>query len=411
MKKFVLTALLLIILFGVNVFALTWNETVNLAAKNSNELASAQKGLESTEWTYKKSWSAFLPQLSASASLSNSQSGTTAAWSESYSYGLSATQYLFKGTEGFYSIQSAYANVEYAKASLQSTKASVLYDLRSAFVDVLVGQENVLLLEKILKQRQENTELIQLRYDSGKEDKGNLMGTRADEAGAKYDLSSAKRDLKLARLKLSQLLESKVIKVEEGVGYEGRGVREVNFDEMLMSTPTYIMTKKQLESSALAYNATISGFLPSVSLSGSLRNTGSDWPPDSTNKSWSLNFSYPFFPGGSNVADRASYSAKLNQAREDFEQSIKDLRYTLEQAYEDFYDSLEALEVSKISMVANEERAKISRVKYLNGLTNYDEWDRIESAYIQAQKSLLNYEKSAMLAEALWHKTYGGYVK
>ncbi|MFH1684553.1 MAG: TolC family protein [Candidatus Margulisiibacteriota bacterium] len=409
MRKFVLAFILLLFILCANGLALTWDEAVNLAAKNSNELISAQKGLESTEWSYKRAFSTFLPQLSASASLSNSQSGTTAAWSESYSYGLSASQSLFRGTEGIYSIQSAYANVEYEKASLQSTKASVLYDLRSAFITVLIAQENVKLLEKILDQRKSNAQLIQLRYDSGKEDKGNLMGTNADEAGAKYDLSSAKRDLKLARLKLSQLLGVEIDNVEGQNGV--RAPAEVKIDEMIPQTPSYIMYQKQLESSELAYKATISGFLPSVSLSGSLRNTGSDWPPDSTNKSWSLNFSYPFFPGGSNVADRASYAARLDAAREDFKQSIKDLKYSLEQSYEDLNDSLEALEVAKVSLAADEERAKIARVKYLNGLTNYDEWDRIESSYIQAQKSLLNYKKSAMSAEALWHKTYGGYVK
>ncbi|MFH1684298.1 MAG: TolC family protein, partial [Candidatus Margulisiibacteriota bacterium] len=190
-----------------------------------------------------------------------------------------------------------------------------------------------------------------------------------------------------------------------------RAPAEVKIAELISQTPSYIMYQKKLESSELDYKATISGFLPSVSLSGSLRNTGSDWPPDSTNKSWGLSFSYPFFPGGSNVANRAGYAAKLAQAKEDFEQSIKELRYTLEQTYENFNDSLEALEVARFSLAADEERAKIVRVKYLNGLVDYDEWDRLESANIQAQKSLLNYQRSAMLAEALWHKTYGGYVK
>ena len=99
------------------------------------------------------------------------------------------------------------------------------------------------------------------------------------------------------------------------------------------------------------------------------------------------------------------------KAREDFEQSIKDLRYSLEEAYDSYIDALEALELSRISLAAAKERAKITKAKYLNGLSNYDEWYRIETNYSRAQTSLLSSKKQAMLAEALWHKTYGGHVQ
>ena len=409
MKKSILSLVLLAIFLSADVFALTWPEALSLAQRKSHELISAQKEVETSEWTYRKAISAFLPQLSASASMTETENSTNSATSKSYSYGVNATQYLFKGTEGIYGIQSAYANVEYNKASLQATRASVLYDLRFAFIDLFYAQEDLALSEKILKEREQNTRLIQLRYESGKEDKGNLMTTQADEAQAKYDLSAAGRDLKLARLKLSQLLQSNVVQVE-GSG-ELKAPPEPVFDELLETTPSYITARKQLEMAELSHKASISGFLPSLSLSGNYRKKGSDWPPDEDSRSWSLNLSYPFFPGGRNIADRAIAGAGLDQAREEFDQSAKDLRYSLEENFEGFKDALQALEISKISLAAAEERAKITNVKYLNGLTGYDEWYRIENNNIRAQTGLLNAEKSAMLAEANWHKTYGGYVK
>lgn len=409
MKKTLLLLVLLLIAFSGRALALTWGEAVAMAEQKSHDLISAKKDLESSEWSYRKAISTFLPQLSASAGMTNTQSSTTGAWSDSYSYGLSATQYLFKGTEGIYGIQSAQVNVDHEKASLQATRASVLYDLRFAFLGLLYAQENVALLEKILKQREQNTRLIQLRYESGKEDKGNLMTTQADEAQAKYDLSAAGRDLKLARLRLSQLLQSDVARVEEPG--EPEAPAEPVFDRLMETTPSYLMAKKQLEMAELSQKASISGFLPSLSLSGSYRKSGSDWPPDEDSKSWSLNLSYSFFPGGSNIAERAIAGADLDRAREEFGQSIKDLRYGLEEDYQGFQDALAALELSRISLAAAEERARIINVKYLNGLTGYDEWYRIENAYIQAQKQLLSLKRSALLAEAAWHKSYGGHVK
>lgn len=388
---------------------MTWSEALTLSQKNSHELVSAQKEVEASEWTYRKAISAFLPQLSAGASMTESLTPTTSASSRTYRYDLSATQYLFKGMEGIYGIRSASANVEYQKANQRSTQASVFYDLRSAFVDVLYTQEEIDLLEKILKQRKENTSLIQLRYESGKEDKGNLMTTQADQAEAEYDLASARRNLKLAKLKLSQLLQANVDKVEEKEGFKKPPA--VDLDKLIDETPSYVIFKKQLQLAELSQKSSISGFLPSLSLRGNYRKSGSDWPPEKEDKSWSMNLSYSFFPGGSNIADRVISGVELDQAREDFDRSVKDLRYSLEQTYEDHIDALEALELTRVSLAASRERAKITTAKYLNGLALYDEWYRIENNHIRAQSGLLNAEKSAMLAEANWHKTYGGYVK
>ncbi|MBN2058404.1 MAG: TolC family protein [Candidatus Saganbacteria bacterium] len=404
MKK-ILACLIIAGIFVSSASALTWSEAVSLAEQDSNELISARKKLESAEWSYKRSYSSFLPQVSGSVSLSESGSPSD----KSYSYGLSASQSLFQGMAGIYGIQSAYTDLQYTEASLRSTRASVLYELRSAFIEVATAQENVKLSEQILKQRQDNTCLIQLRYDSGKEDKGNLMGTKADEAQAKYDLASAKRELKLARLKLSQLLQRDIDEVQAELSL--KQPEEQDITGLVSAAPAYVMAKKQLESAQLAQQATISEFLPSVSLRGSYSKSGSDWPPTSSSKSWSLSVSLPIFPGGSNIADRAIYGAKLAQAEEDFKLAVKDLEYSLLETLEEFNSALEALEVRRISLAAAKERAEISRVKYLNGLTTYEFWEQIENAYIQAQKSLLTSQRSAVLAEALWYKSYGGYVK
>ncbi len=247
MKKTLVLAFI-IIAAATSASALTWSEAVALAEQKNSQLINAAKDLESAEWSYKKSWSTFLPHVSASGGLSETASATSGAWSRSYSYGLSVSQSLYQGMAGIYGIQSAYKDVEYRQASLAATKASVLYDLRSSFLAVMVAQENVKLLEQILKQRRENASLIQLRYNSGKEDKGNLMTTRADEAKAEYDLSSAKRDLKLARLKLSQLLKYNVDQVELKAWDTGLPQQKIDLDQLVRTSPTYVMAKKQLES-------------------------------------------------------------------------------------------------------------------------------------------------------------------
>ena len=403
-RYWIAAALVLFILTNTPAFGLDWEAARTLAENNNNQLAGAKQQLESYKYSYNKAFTPLFPQLSASISAANSNSGTN-----SYAYGLSASQVLFDGLQNSFSIRSAFNDIEYQQASLNSVKATVLYDTRAGFIEVHNGQQNIKLLEKILAQRKDDSQMMELRYNSGKEDKGNLMRTQADEALAGYDLSSAKRDLLLARLKLGQLINETVAAVEENNAMPVPPT--ANLDELVETTPTYIMAKKQITSATLAKEATITGFLPTVSLSGNLRKSDTTWPPAADSRSLSMSLSYSFFPGGSNIVNVDIYRARLAQAEQDFAKATKDLRYNIELAYQNYYNAVESLAVGKINLAAAEERSKITKMKYLNGLVMYDEWNRIENSYIQAQKSYLAQEKAVLIAEAAWYKAYGGYKK
>jgi outer membrane protein TolC len=389
------------------VLALTWQEVLSQTSQKSNEIGSARKQLDAYQWTYYKSYSNFLPQVSAGLSMgeSTAASGT----SNSYSYGLSATQSVFKGLGNYYNLRSATVNYDYYRANLRNTEADAYYQARLAFVDLYVAQQNIAVREKILQSRADNARMIKLFYDSGTEDKGNYLRTQAQLADAQYGVASAKRQLELARIKLAQLIDSDAASVEGKPA--AAPVPLPDLGSLAKNSPAYLMAKDQLELADINQQDTLSEFLPSVSLNASYQKSGNSWPPSASNKSLSLNVSLPLFPGGSNFADRAIYGLLLEKAREDFARSRKDLYYTIEQAYENLKDAVEGYAVQKTFLDSSAERARIAQSKYLNGLITYTEWDQIQNEYISNQTSLLNYNKQALVAEANWHKSYGGYVK
>lgn len=400
-------AVVAILLLTGDVFALTWPDAVQLARKSNPELLGGQKLLDSSGWTYRRAYTAFLPQLSANLSAGQTSTASFGA-SSNYSYGVSGSIDLFNSSD-YFSLRSAYADYEYNHANYLLTEANVLYEVRSAFIDLLVAQAGVDLQKKILARRQENSRMIELRYDSGVEDKGNLLSTRAEESNARYNLSSAERDLRLAKLNLSQLLVQSVDSAE-GEMISPKPAQP-DYEPLLSSSPSYLAAKYQLESAEIQKQSTLSEFLPSVILSGSYRKSGSEWPPSTDSNSVSLGISYSFFPGGANFVDEIINGIKLEKAKEDFKKSVNDTRFGIESAYEGLSDALEALDVSKVSLAAATERSNIAQAKYINGLLTYNEWDIIENNYISAQSSLLNAEKNALTADAAWQKSYGGYVK
>ncbi len=251
--------------------------------------------------------------------------------------------------------------------------------------------------------------MISLRYESGREDEGALLRTQADQADAANNITSANRSKYLEKLKLTQLLSAEVNQANGTL--EAIPVNISNFDVLTQNAPASVMYNKQVEKADLAYRKTMSEFLPSVSLAGSYRKSGSDWPPVSDSNSISLNLSYSFFPGGANIADRATASADYDRARQDFVQNKNDLRYAIEAAYQAFKDAIENQRIAQLSVNAAALRAEIARTKYMNGMVTYDEWDRIENDYINAQKTLLSRKKSTLYTEAAWYNSYGGYVK
>ena len=66
-----------------------------------------------------------------------------------------------------------------------------------------------------------------------------------------------------------------------------------------------------------------------------------------------------------------------------------------------------AVEAAKISLAANEERAKIAEAQYSTGFITYDNWSIIDNNLVQSKKSYLNAQAGALLAEAQWVSAKG----
>ncbi len=389
-------------------FSATWTEVSALAEKNNNELTAAKKELESKEWQYKKALTSFLPQVSASGGYGRTD--TSSAGATSTSYGLSATQPIFSGFDNLNSAKKAYAQMQYSGAALEQKRSDILYSVRSAFIDLYIAENDLELQERILKRREENSKLIKLLYDNGKEDKGNYMLTLADVESSRSSFSQAKRSLELAKLKLSQLIGTKIEKADIPDIYS-KAPEDQNTNALSEKSPSYSMAKATLDIAAISANEALSGLLPDISASGSIRRSGTDWPPQTESKSWSVNFSYSFFPGGSNIAEKIIKDIDKAKAEQDFEQSKKDILYSIESAHSNLAAKVESLNVKDLYLKASTERAKIAQTKYINGLMSYNDWDNIENSYIASEKDFLSAKKEALLAEAAWKNSYGGWTK
>ncbi len=388
---------------------LTWQDCLREALQNNPDLLSAKEKINQALEERAITKSAAFPQITTGLSSKKSRT-TTRDESNTYSYNLTGKQLLFDGFKTIYDIKSASLSMRAAEYEYREISAVVWFNLREAFVNLLKAQKLVSLTEEIAERRRKNLELVKLRYEAGREHKGALLTTQADLAQAEFEVTQAERKLVLAQRKLLKELGKADfspisvkgefdIKVEKAIP---------DFERLVFDIPEFKKAVVCKEMAGFNLKSARADFSPEVSLNSSVGRTSSDWPPDDEEWSVGVSVSFPLFEGGSRIAQVSKARSQLKE-KEAEEKSVKDrLIFTLQEAWTEFQDAFDKVNVQKKYLEAAKERAKIASAQYSTGLISFDDWTIIEDNLANAQKAYLNAQAEAMIAQAWWIKVKGG---
>lgn len=386
---------------------LSWEACVQEAAAGNPELRAARASLEAAGHTAEGAYSGYLPQLSAGAGYTDT-SGSTAS-TTTYSTSVSLSQNLFAGFQDRAKVAQGAANREVAAAGLAAAKAKLSQDLKSAFVGLRYAQDNVILTENIAHRREENLRLVELRFESGNENKGSYLLTKASLAQARYDSLQAQQDLVSAQAQLDRVLgrgETGGLEVRGDIPLSEPG-KAPDFLDLAREVPDYQQAAAQQKSAAAGVTLARSGLYPSLNLSGSVGRTGDNWYPDGTHRSVGLNLNVPLYSGGRDYYATKSAVSSLEAAASNTDSAEHQLVVRLKQTYAGYVESVEKLKVDRAFLDASVTRADIARTKYNNGLMTFENWDIIENDLIQRQKSFLQSQRDRVVAEAAWEQAQG----
>ncbi|MFC2060951.1 TolC family protein [Elusimicrobiota bacterium] len=382
---------------------LTWNDVLKEALKKNPEIANARNSLKLSDISYKSAFLNYYPDVSGSMSMRKSDSRDT-----SYSYGFSSKLTIFKGFKNVTEVKLKRTNLTIQEATYKRRLSDFIYDLRISFAQVLKINETLMLLDEIQNRRKNNMELVKLRYDAGREDKGAYLRSEADYLQAEYETQSENRNYKIVK---AELLKNIGKDIYEEIDVTGTfNIPEINerpSKELLQMNPDYIIIKHRLEASKYELKYKYGDFYPNIGLSGSVSRSGDNWPPIDDSWGVGLSLSYPFFSGGRDFYELKS--AKLNKliAENDLENTEHELMLQIESAYNDLIDSMEYYKVREKFYAARKERSEISREKYINGLISYQDWDSIENEFINAEKSILDARYNVFASWAKWLRIIG----
>ncbi len=392
---------------------LTWKDCVKEAQKNNPDLTSAQEVVKQAKADKAITISDMLPQINTEVSQKTSKSATNNT-TDTYSYGISAQQLLFDGFKTPYNIAAAAKNVKYAQYNYEGTSSDIRLRLRTAFVGLLKAQDLLAITEDIFSRRKQNAELVRLLYEGGGEHRGSLLTAQANLAQAEFEVAQARRTVSVAQRQLSKELgrtESKPIRVTGGFeSLNPRRERPV-FEALAASNPSLEALIAKKEAARFSLKSAKAEFFPQVYANASAGRTDSDWPPGNDDWSVGVTLTFPLFEGGRRLAGVSKARAVLNQVQADERSGRDGVILMLEQSWTNWQNAVDTVTVQKNFLQAYEERAKIARAQYSNGLISFDNWTIIEDDLVRGKKSFLDAQASALIAEAQWIQAQGGQLE
>ena len=406
-----LAVLALAALPGIAEEPLTWEACVRLTAEHNPALVASRAKVRSAESAVGVAHSALLPQFSATASADRSYNDTREEdFITSYAAGLTVEQSLYSGGRKSAVVNSAKAGLAQQIAAASDSAAGITFALRSAFFDVLYFQELVSLLDTIEARRGNNLELVELRYEGGREHKGSLASSEASLFDAQVQLKQANRAVSASCRILAHT--AGLTPVPEGVvitGVLGRATMpgDTDMEGLARKTPGYISSQASRTAAETRLAEARSGSRPNLSLAGSGGRSGDEDAFEEECWSVSLKLSFPFWSGGRTSHEISQAKADLLEAEANVADVLNGQLTGLTEAQRSLADAADNVGVQENYVAAAQIRAQIARQQYEDGLLSFENWVVIEDDLIAKRKQLLGAQRNASLAEAAWWKATG----
>lgn len=404
---------------------LSWQECIDLAKGNNSDLQAAEARLRAFEFQERTTFSGFLPSLNVSLNHTKNHNsfigggggggvpigaaGVTTTFNTAQ---LTGSWNLFSGFQDLGRIEQAKANTRMQLAQLQNTKAQISFELKSAYQSLLFATEYAKLTQEITSRREENLRLVELRFESGLENKGSVLLSEANYEQAKYDNILALNAKRIATAQLAQVLgfdEFTEIKISDPIPtHDQEPHLRPDFKKVLLKNPEVLRVQAEEEVASQSLRISKSTFMPSLDLSGSAgRMRIEDVPGDRNTWSVGLSLSFPLFNGGQDYYGIKSASALLHSASSNLENTRRRVLARLEATYSSYVEAVAKLRVDKTFRDATSVRSEISRKRYNNGLITFDDWNIIEDDLILRQKIYIQSTRDRVIAEAAHEQALG----
>lgn len=329
--------------------------------------------------------------------------GSTYVNDKSWSVGFQASQLLYDGGGAIAGIRSAQFIEDSAYFALRQTIDQTIANVKLAFYQVILNRALVVAQQQSVNLLQEQLTDQENRYEAGTVPRFNVLQAQVALANAKPPLISALNNLRISQYNLVQVLgmDYKTKKPSEVpfnvVGTLPYNPRVINPDESIRiaieRSPALKAQRRNILANAQNVRVQFAGYLPTVT-----GTAGYGWQNNSAyqnlgevTQGWSFGFngSWAIFDGLETAGLVAQARAQLEQAAINYDNSVRQVIFDVQQAISNLQTAEETLESQQASVVQATEALRLSQERLDAGAGTQLDVLNAQVQLLQAQTTVL----------------------
>ncbi len=381
-----------------------------IALESAERIKMSEEDLYIAERGKDKAFSVFLPKISAYGNYTRYSEEKLSGGAGfrfpvqpqySASWGLRLDQSLSLGGKEFRSFKISKENLERSKYELQSVQESYLFDISSAYYEVLRAKKAVEIAEASVNRLTKHRDAAAIRLKVGEVTKTALLRAEAELSGARSELVKAENNLKRAKAVLSRIVgltgdyELKEVPGNPDISILIPDCKTSFVDclkNLALSKRTELKSyeiQKRIAEEQVKYAK--AAYWPTLSVEGvySRREEDPSSPFFLQESIYAgLNLTFPFFEGGLRKAEVKESEAKQRQAHLAFEDLKKEIYIEVENAYLDFITQKEVLKSLEDQFAFAKDNYNAVSKQFEYGLANSIDVMDANTLFVTAERQL-----------------------
>lgn len=385
-------------------------EAIRLAQQNAPATVQARGAIQTSEFSVKQAYSAFLPSVNLSAGTTRQKGdrfdtqGNLVPFTgnpASYSTGMNASLQLFDGGRRLFDIRRAKADVNAAEATEVTQRYQIALQVKQQYYNILAARESESAAQAQIDQASQQLRAAGLRLRAGAATTSDSLRSMIQLGNARLAMLTARNNLSLANATLTRLVASpRTVTATPSDTLDQRVVIPslASLEPLVLRAPAVAQAEAELESAKASTRSAKTAYLPTVNMNFSRGGSGLDPAFGLGDKRYaynqSLNFSlsFPLF----NNLNREVSLLRASVAEDNAEVTLRDTRLgarqTLVQALGQMTTAQQQVDIQSASVSAAVEDLRVQQRRYelgastlLEVLTSQTQLDQARTALIRAR--------------------------
>lgn len=402
------------------------DEAVRLARRNAPATVQSRNAIRQAAGTVRQRYAAFLPNLTMSSGVSNSEGFNLAQvadpanpgsfisvprpFSQDWAgnHGLNANLQIFGGGNRIFQLQQARAQLDAAEAADVTQEFTIALQVKQQYYAVLAAREQRLAADRQLESAEQQLRASVARVRAGAATRSDSLRTSIQVGNARLAILTADNSLANANASLARLIGSEVLVTaeESSAGSETIAMADAELLDNLERSPAVVQAVANKAAAKEGNRSTWSQYLPtlSVSLGRSYSGRAGEFQlwgdPDLNSTRTNYSVSWNLFNGLNREQQVLQTSVAVDNADAQLRDARLNARAQMIQQIGAFRTAEARVQIQLASVAAGEEDLRVQQERYNLGASTLLDVLNSQSTLDQARRDLIQARLDARTAKA-----------